>query len=399
MRKLFIVISGILLLAACSRDEGQDIPEPSVTERVIKEGMEMYSQMLVDDRIVEESVDKVVNYGNENIPLLYHVNQRHTLNGANVPDGKADMDCSFYSLTEKEHLDFIKIFAVAKGIASSENLTDEQMLSAFICLSDLLYATKIELALLVYLADNNIEEIKALDRMLENSPIPRSANNNLNSILSAMVKADIRPTEMLRGLEAENITFAELVNRADLSGADIPEMIRSRAGVTGTIKAVVKGMVIVSKVIVAFIENAKPVVNIESTYASYLNEGDLDPLNYYGAVQVKSQKYECRYGTAGAPLAQCIFYIEGYTQAKHKSISGHYIPRVGMLVERVRASGGMHVEGSVAYSPGGYTLAADGYIAAYCTNDITVEYGDCCCFARTARLSYWLDATQGFLKF
>ena len=90
---------------------------------MVKEGMEMYSQIFTDDVLLEESVDRVVNFGNEETPLLFHVNQSHTYKGEPVPEGKSDMDCSFYSLTEDEYYGFIQLFAIIRGIATSTELS------------------------------------------------------------------------------------------------------------------------------------------------------------------------------------------------------------------------------------------------------------------------------------
>ncbi|WP_455620835.1 hypothetical protein [Parabacteroides sp.] len=395
MKKLLTILGCVLLLTACGNDDEPDSNRPTEVMPVIEEGMEMFSQVLVDDQILEESIDKVVNFGNAETPLLFHVNQQHTLKGRNVPEGKADMDCAFYSLTEKEYMGFIKLFAIIRGIATTHDLNEEQKLAAFIDLSNLLQGSEIELALLIYLVNDDIAELEALDQLLMNAPATRSSHNSPNSIMASMLRANIKPTTLLKELDDKGISFSDLVERADYADVNIPQMMLRGKGVTEIIKTVVDGVVLLSKLIVAFVENAQPVVDIESTYASYLHESDLEPLNYYGPEMIHSQTYECRYGTKQTPMAQCKFYIEGYIKAKHKTLEGSFIPRIGMVVERVRATAGMHVEGTVTYSPGQSTYSPNGPVA-YCQNEVTIKYGDCCCFARTARLKYSLNALWGF---
>lgn len=149
MKKLFLFIGILLLLPGCGNDNPEVNPPPEETQPVVKEGMEMYSRMYTDDVLLEESVDKVVNFGNEVTPLLFHVNQSHTYKGEPVPEGKADMDCSFYSLTEDEYYGFIQLFAIIRGIATSTELSERQRIEAFTELAQLLYDSKIELALLI----------------------------------------------------------------------------------------------------------------------------------------------------------------------------------------------------------------------------------------------------------
>lgn len=362
---------------------------------MVKEGMEMYSRMYTDDVLLEESVDKVVNFGNEVTPLLFHVNQSHTYKGEPVPEGKADMDCSFYSLTEDEYYGFIQLFAIIRGIATSTELSERQRIEAFTELAQLLYDSKIELALLIYLIDNQPEELAAVYDMLQGVKETRSKQNDLNSIMTSMIRAGLKPTTLQKELDSKGISFDDFLKDGDRAGISIPIMIQSRMGVIEIVKAVVDGVVLLSKLIVAFVENAQPVVDIESTYVSYLHEEDLDPLNYYGAQRIQSQTYECRYGTKDVPMAQCKFHVEAYIHAMHKQYKYAFIPRAGMIVERVRCTAGMHVEGSVAYSPGYTTYSPEGPVA-YGDHDITIEYGDCLCFARTARLHYTINAVQGF---
>lgn len=395
MKKLIILTGVLLLLTACGHDDQPDNSVPTEQESAIKEGMEMYSQIYTDDNLLEESVDKVVNFGTSDTPVLFHVNQSHTYRGVPVPEGPTDMDCSFYTLTEKEYMDFIKLFAVMREIATTDQLTDEQKKEAFVQLATLLYESKIELALLIYLIDNDINELKAAYKMLEDASGTRSYKTDLNSLMTSMIRTGLKPSQLAKHLDEEGISFGDFLQKADMAGVDVARMVQSKVGVISIIKAVVDGAVLFSKLVVAFVEHAKPVVDIENTYVSYLHEEDLDPLNYYGARRIQSQTYECRYGTKQVPMAQCKFHVEAYIGASHKKYKYAFIPRVGMLVERVRATAGMHVEGKVEFSPGMTTYTPNGPVA-YGDHNIVIEYGDVLCFARTARLSYTVHATQGF---
>ena len=69
-----------------------------------------------------------------------------------------------------------------------------------------------------------------------------------------------------------------------------------------------------------------------------------------------------------------------------------------MLVEKVRCSGGMHVEGSVTFDPGESRNDGTDNMIAVGNGTVNVPYGDCCCFAKTGRLSFSVDGANGYQK-
>ena len=97
MNKIFtrftVLFVGLCTLFSCNNKVEPTTPEENKSE--LKEGMEMYSQMFLDDQLVEESIDRIINFGTEEKPALFHVNLKHSFEGQNVPEGIDDMYCSF----------------------------------------------------------------------------------------------------------------------------------------------------------------------------------------------------------------------------------------------------------------------------------------------------------------
>lgn len=401
---IFLSFSILSLFASCSNEKESDLlpNTPETPIKVIKEGQTVFSQLLLGDKILEEVIDEIVNFGDDEFEILFHVNKSHKVNGEDVPPGPADVDCTYYSLTREEIEGFIKLFAVLKGIADTPQLTDGQKRQAFEELFYLLKESKIELALLVYLSNGSLNELKALDKMLSQTPT-RSffSNTDLNMLLESMVRGEVHPSEMIEQIESQNITFSQFINRAERNGYDICHMIETRMGVVEIIKTVVDGAVLLSKLIIAFVEKAQPVVDFESVYASMLHQDDLDPLNYYDPEIYRTDPvYEMRYGTKQTPMAQCKFRIETYYNARNdKFPHWTFVPRIGIIVEKVRCTAGMHVEGKIAFGTSTtYENDFNGY-DAFSDNEVIVDYGDVLCFSRHGRLKFRVDSSSGFYQY
>ncbi len=399
----FLIIFVLCLFASCNNEKETELsPEASETSiKVIEEGQEVYSQLLCDDKVIEEVIDDVVNFGDENFEMLFHVNKSHKVNGEDVPPGPADIDCTYYSLTREEIEGFIRLFAVMKGIAETDQLTDEQKRKAFEELFYLLKESDIELALLVYLSNGSLNELTALDKIVSQRP-KRSAysSSNLNTLFESMVRAEMRPSELLEKLDSQNLTFVQFVNNAETTGINLYQMIQTRAGENGKVKTVVNGEVLSSKLTLPFVEKAKPVSNIESVYASLLHEDDLNLSNYYKSEKFISKSYEMRYGTKLTPMAQCVFKIEtDFCAENDKFPHWNFVSRIGIVVEKVRRTAGMHVEGKITFGTPTMSEFIFGGYNASSENEVIVDYGDALCFSRHGRLKFWVDSFSGYQQY
>lgn len=395
-----LIIGIIGALVSCSDDNETNGSNLVITENqaVIKENMEIYSQFFIDGNLVEESIDSVINFGTDSYPALFYVNQSHKVEGQDVPKGKADLDCSFFSLTRNEYVEFIKIYAVRTGVSSLSVLSPEQQAIAFQKLKAFIQEYELEIALLVYLTENNPQELSALTEIIEGTSVVKSSINNINDLMTSMLRHNLAPTALKAAIVGEGISVSDFMLMAEQKQVSLAKEITTRNTATKIVKGVIKGAVFMSKLLIAFIENAQPVVDLENTYVSYLHEDDLDPMNYIGPKVYRSPSYEFRYGTSLTPLAQAIFQIEAYYGSRHQNYAGSYISRIGMLVEKVRCSGGMHVEGSVTFDPGESRNDGTDNMIAVGNGTVNVSYGDCCCFAKTGRLSFSVDGANGYQK-
>lgn len=375
-----------LSLAACSDDDPmENYKDPQEAEKVIQANTEMYSRFLVNGEIIEESIDSVLNLGSEEYPALFHVNQSHKVKGVNVPAGMYDLDYSFFSLNKEEHEAFIPIFAKTWGLTNSFNLSQETKENAYHQLFAFLKSMDIELAQLIYLSQGDEERLRATIQIADQYIETKSSGKpSLSNLYNQLLRNQTNPIDYYQQIEKNGFN----------ENTQIQTKV-TPATVTKIIKGVIDGVVFVSKVIIAFIENAKPIVDIENQYTSYLHEDDTNVMNYIDPTYHKSDSYECTYGSSLTPMAHAKFFIESYYNSKRAADDGRYISRIGMLVEAVSCTGSMHVEGETAFQPGEGREENNNPIAIG-KGEVVIKYGDCCCFARTARLRFEVDGKNGY---
>ncbi len=372
MKKLLLPVIVLFtgIFVACSDNESE-ISEivPQELSRVIQANTEMVSELLVNDELLEESVDSVLNLGSEDYPAYYHVNKSHKLNGEDILPGIEDMNCAFRTLNLEEYERLIKVFALVMTDSQSQELTLEQKQRAYYIMLGYLNAWKVEAAQLAYLVQDNKERMKAAFELAESYVESRTSDMpELGMLFDHMIVNNIDPVECRDRLNA----MMEVESR----------------GATAIVKGVVKGLVIASKIIITIIENSKPIVDLNSQYASYLNANDIDAMNYINATQSLTPTYEFRYGAKNTPMAQAKFVVEAYGNAKHAIYNGKYISRVGMLVTDVRCTGGMHVVGETYFYAGEKEQDSNGELIAVGPLEVVIRYGDCCCFAKIGRVKF-----------
>lgn len=87
--------------------------------------------------------------------------------------------------------------------------------------------------------------------------------------------------------------------------------------------------------------------------------------------------------------------METYYKGKHSILPGTYVPRLGMIVESVKCSWGMHITGDIQYNVG-FTDGTEENPVAYSDGSVFIGYGDCCCFKRVAELDYNVRGDTGY---
>lgn len=393
MKKNFLIAGALLtslFMASCSEDDGPAYEKPQTVERAIKPNTEMYSQMLFDDEVIEEAIDSVINFGTDEHPALFYVNQSHKVGGVEVPAGLADLNHSFFTLNREEHENFIRIFAVAWGVTHHTNLTLENKIRAYQDLAGFLKSNNIELAQLVYLCQGRADRLEATIQIADEFKTTRATSQNtmaLNHLYNNMLRNNVDPIAYYQ--EIKKIGFPE--DETSISRGP------SASTVTSVIKAVVKGTVYLSKFVVAFVKNGKPVVDIKNQYTSYLHQDELDVMEYIDPERKETGTYEYRYGSKSLPMAQIKFSIESYYNSKRKNDNGRYISRIGMIVSKVKATAGMHVTGETTFNPGVFRFAGDSIIAIG-GGEVNISYGDCCCNNRSGRVRFEVDGKNGYKK-
>jgi hypothetical protein len=155
------------------------------------------------------------------------------------------------------------------------------------------------------------------------------------------------------------------------------------------------GCKVLTSWLLRFINNGAPIVNLDNSYASYLNDDDTLVMDYYTGETMNSPVYTVRYGTKNNPLVQAKFYINTYYQAYHASIPGLYVNRVGMVVSSIHCSGTMHLNGETKYNPADYEGTGDNLVVKS-SGVVTIEYGDCCAVKRKGVLNFNVRGDSGY---
>lgn len=401
---LAVLSVALFMNTACSDDDDKSA---EVQTPLFSNGDEVVSQLLVDDVVVEELEEQVVNMGTEEAPALFFIRKKHMANGQNVTSIN-NANNAYRSLTREDLEKFIYRWGKIFGLDfSSENTTEniKKKAEAFWILAAFLRENKIDPAVLIKLAEQRNEDLKSLIAVIDESHAVASKRkdspNQPNHILVALDKKQSTAKELIQSIESENVSVKDFFEKCELSGVHIPaticnSQVQTKAAVSSIIKGVLKGVELVSKVIIFFVENGAPSVSIEDTYINFLHKNDLNPNHYVDSKTSTSKKYEARYGNKKTPLAQAVFYVEAEYDAKHKTLPGSYLVRVGMIVDKVKCSGLMHVDGKMDFTPPFENIGTEANPIASAVGNIWVDYGDCCCFSRHAYLSFRVSGNSGY---
>lgn len=408
MRSMFylsVILFTILLGATSCKDDNKEVTTPA-EDPLFTEGQLVTSEFSKDDVVIESMVDTIVNLGSADSPALFYVNGEHQLNGAPIPNGNLFTNV-FRSVSREDITGFIVIWGRIYEMNIDVNDQSAEAIAlrhkAFYMLMEWLRVNNIDLPLLISLC-NTPDELKSAISLVDasiaaaNTPGEMRSFNIGDDLLRSIEMAGAKPSDLTRAIESKGLTEVAFLQLANKKGIDLSASLKGVASVNGevseVVEAVLEGLVYLSKILVKFIENGAPVVNIEDTYVSYLHQDDSNVMDYISSSDpIVSPTYSVAYCT----LAKASFYLETYYNAKHETLPGQYINRSGMIVKSVTCSGGMHVEGSTTYNVP-TTIGTDDNPIASTTGSVTVKYGDCCCFARVANLTFALSGDQGYVE-
>lgn len=407
--KCFFYLSLLLIIAfvgstSCNNDEDDNETPVVAEDPVFYSGQIVTSEISKDGVVIESMIDTVVNLGSDEKQALFFVNQSHLLNGENISNGNFHSNV-FRSVNRQNLHEFIVLWGQVIGIEINLNDNSPESIArrreAFYILSQFLISFRTDLPMLISLGSgkaelqSSVDIVHAANSALKSSLLP-GQYNDANSILRSLEESGIKPTEFMSILQETGMTPEAYFSMANERGIDLAASIKQGNGdrgvVTAVIKAVCKAVVYISKFIVFFIEHGAPSVDLEDSYTSYLHQDATNPMDYIsGKPYQVSPTYSVKYCT----LATASFYIETYYDAHHQTLPGQYVNRCGMIVKSVHCSGGMHVEGYTEWGAP-VTVGTDENPIATSSNTVIVNYGDCCCFSRHAKLTFNLSGNLGY---
>lgn len=370
MKRFFYTMLGLEIMACmvgCKKDNNTLESEPKEFNGPTA-GSVMYSEILEDGDVIEQSIDSLVNYGSTENPAYFYVNLSHTVNGIEV-QGKYRENCAFLTITQDELEKFIPLYAKAQSLSAGETITEDEKKIAFNHLYQFIQEHNVDASELVY---KTLKNPDMLQSTLE------SSYNGSGEIVPVNPYYPFEPSmipEQFLSVEDSILRHVYLLRDALL----LPYNISSTKDHDGT--------------------NAEDLLN-ENTFVSYLNIDCLNSEQYYGTEYFDSPKYVCRYGTKGSPMINCEFYIHGWYKSKllrdQKTI--YYLPYIKTYVTDIHIGASMRLEGDIVYYNPDVRETDDKKYAVVGSGQINIDYGDSFLVRRKAQLCFRLDGEKGFQK-
>ena len=377
MKNFFYTMLGLEIMACmvgCKKDNNTLETEPQ-EYKTPTEGSVMYSEILEDGDVIEQSVDSLVNFGSADTPAYFYVNLSHTVNGIEA-QGKHRENCAFRTYTLDEIEKFIPLYAKAQSLSASETLTKEEKTIAYQHLYEFVQNNEIDASELIF---NTLKNPEALQCTLEggNEIVPV---NPYYPFDPSNIPDQIRPylPDGVGGLTVEDsiLKYVYLLRDA----LQIPYEISTSRG---------------SK------NNSTDLDLLNAnTFVSYLNIDCLNSEQYYATEYFDSPKYVCRYGTKGCPMVECEFYITGWYKSRllRDKETIYYMPYIKTIVSKIHIGATMRLEGTVDYYNPEIRETDKKAYAVVGTGQVNIEYGDSYLVRRKAQLCFRLDGEKGFQK-
>ena len=382
IKKIYLGLFSLVLAVAivdCKQDSTL-MPEPDSDPN--RNGLELpavgtviYSELLRDDQVIEQSVDSLVNFGSEENPAYFYVNLSHIVNQDLVSESQAN-NCSFYSVTIEDLEKFISMYAEAQSLCNSVSMTNEEKQSAYHHLYNFLVENQIDGAQLVA---TTLQNPSLLNQTLESGKIiPEKPT--LKPVKPEIQDLPIIPDDFLplitNQLSTDDAVLDSILNHIVLrrDGLKLPYIIEDDS------------------------TEYKPDPYNTNTYVSYINDTDDNSKNYYDEKTFKSPVYTCRYGTKGCPMVESEFYIEGWYNSKHKGDTKNilYVPYLKTMIKDVHIGATMHLKGSVTYTQPDIRYSDTDEYPVIGGGEVVITYGDSWKVNRVGRLRFTVDGKTGY---
>ena len=382
IKKIYLGLFSLVLVVAivdCKQDSAL-MPEPDSDPN--RNGLELpavgtviYSELLRDDQVIEQSVDSLVNFGSEENPAYFYVNLSHIVNQDLVSERQAN-NCSFYSVTIEDLEEFISMYAEAQSLCNSVSMTNEEKQSAYHHLYNFLVENQIDGAQLVATTLQNPSLLKQTlesGEIIPEKPTLKPVKPEIQDLPE--IPDDFLPY-ITNQLSTDDAVLDSILNHIVLrrDGLKLPYIIEDDS-----------------------IEHEPDPYNT-NTYVSYINDTDDNSKNYYDEKTFKSPVYTCRYGTKGCPMVESEFYIEGWYNSKHKGDTKNilYVPYLKTMIKDVHIGATMHLKGSVTYTQPDIRCSDTDEYPVIGGGEVVINYGDSWKVKRVGRLRFTVDGKTGY---
>ena len=384
MKRFFYTMLGLEIMACmvgCKKDNNTLEAEPQEFKSPTA-GSVMYSEILEDGDVIEQSVDSLVNFGDTNNPAYFYVNLSHTVNGIEA-QGKHRDNCAFFSTTQDELEKFIPLYAKAQSLSAGGTLTNEEKVTAYQHLYNFIQESDVDVSELVY---RTLKNPDMLQSALENSDINILKGGNEIVPVNPYYPFDIDdiPDQIRPYLPGDlgDLTVEDSILRYVYLLRDALQ-IPYEISTSRTSKS-----------------KSTDVDLNANTFVSYLNIDCLNSEQYYATEYFDSPKYVCRYGTKGCPMVECEFYITGWYKSRllRDKETIYYMPYIRTMVSKIHIGATMRLEGTVDYYNPDIRETDQKAYAVVGTGQVNIEYGDSYLVRRKAQLCFRLDGEKGFQK-
>ena len=382
IKKIYLGLFSLVLAVAivdCKQDSTL-MPEPDRDPN--RNGLELpevgtviYSELLRDDQVIEQSVDSLVNFGSEENPAYFYVNLSHIVNQDLVSESQAN-NCSFYSVTIEDLEKFISMYAEAQSLCNSVSMTNEEKQSAYHHLYNFLVENQIDGAQLVATTLQNpsiLSQTIESGKIIPEKPTLKPVKPEIQVLPE--IPDDFLPY-ITNQLSTNDAVLDSILNHIVLrrDGLKLPYIIEDDS-----------------------IEHEPDPYNT-NTYVSYINDTDDNSKNYYDEKTFKSPVYTCRYGTKGCPMVESEFYIEGWYNSKHKGDTKNilYVPYLKTMIKDVHIGATMHLKGSVTYTQPDIRCSDTDEYPVIGGGEVVITYGDSWKVKRVGRLRFTVDGKTGY---
>ena len=382
MKKIYLGLIGLVIAVAivdCKQDSvlmsepdsdpnrnGLDLPAV---------GTVIYSELLRDDQVIEQSVDSLVNFGSEENPAYFYVNLSHTVNNNLVSETQAK-NCAFYSVALEDLEKFISMYAETQSLCNSVSMTNEEKQSAYHHLYN-------------FLVENQIDGTQLVATTLQN---PSLLNQTLESGKIIPEKPTLKPVK------------PEIQDLPEIPDDFLPYITNQLSTDDAVLDSILNHIVLrrdglkLPYIIEDDSIGHEPDPYNTNTYVSYINDTDDNSKNYYDEKTFKSPVYTCRYGTKGCPMVESEFYIEGWYNSKHKGDTKNilYVPYLKTMIKDVHIGATMHLKGSVTYTQPDIRCSDTDEYPVIGGGEVVITYGDSWKVKRVGRLRFTVDGKTGY---